>query len=148
MLYLRSASTPEIRGNWKFIEHGLEKVIEKGAGEFIPADIYAAIIARTTFLYWVEDPYYLEGSKAAGFVVLSEVNTSYDGVKSLFVEQAYIRPEAGRETLMDELVNSLADLAKQVECGRVEFSSPRMGWGRKLRKFGFSPISVNYELRI
>ena len=148
MLYLRSASIPEIRGNWKFIEFGLEKVIEKAGEEFIPADIYSAIIARNTFLYWIEDPHYLEGSKSAGFVVLSEVNTGYDGVKSLFVEQTYIRPDASRTTLMEELVSSLADLAKQVECGRVEFSSPRMGWNRKLKKLGFVPTSVNYELRI
>lgn len=140
MINVRPATLDEIRANWDFFEHGINTVIQKTSGGFIAADIYASISAKGLFLYWIID----EG-ETVGFTILSEAATSYDGKKALYLDHTYIDPKLTRSGMMEDLDVALEDLAVKCDCSRLEFNSPRMGWGRRLRRMGWEPLTVVYK---
>jgi len=140
MLTLRSTTGAELRNNWDFVEQGLKTVIRKTNSNFIPADIYASILSKGLFLYWIVDDEY-----TVGFTVISEAATSYNGTKSLYVDHVYIESKYMRNALIEDLDLAFEDLAVKCDCTSLEFNSPRMGWGRRLRRMGWTPHTVVYK---
>jgi|SaaInl3SG_22_DNA_1037383.scaffolds.fasta_scaffold88631_1 hypothetical protein len=140
MLTLRSTTGAELRNNWDFVEQGLKTIIRKTNSNFIAADIYASIIAKGLFLYWIVDDEY-----TVGFTVVSEAATSYNGTKSLYLDHTYIDPKYMRSGLIEDLDLAFEDLAVKCDCTSLEFNSPRMGWGRRLKRIGWMPYTVVYK---
>ena len=141
MVSLYSADLADVRINWDFVETGLKTIIGKNASDFIPADIYAAIANKELFLYWL-----ISGTDTIGFGVFSVGDTSYSKSKALYIDHGYVDPKykmGWRDSV--ELDAALEDLAKAIGCARLEFNSPRMGWGRRLRKLGWQPLTVTYK---
>lgn len=139
MITLRSTTGAELRNNWDFVEHGLKTVIRKTQSRFIPADIYASVLAKGLFLYWIVDESY-----TVGFTVVSEA-AEYNGNKSLYLDHTYIDPKYMRNGLLEELDLAFEDLAVKCDCKSLEFNSPRMGWGRRLKRMGWTPYTVVYK---
>jgi len=140
MLTLRSTSGAELRNNWPWVEHGIQTIIRKTGSEFIAADIYAAIMLKNLFLYWiVEDAYTI------GFTVVSEADTAYNGAKSLYLDHTYVDTKYMRDGLLEDLDLAFGDLAVKCDCTSLEFNSPRMGWGRRLKRMGWKPYTVVYK---
>jgi hypothetical protein len=140
MISLYSADLDDVRMNWDFVEDGLSKVIAKTGAGFIPADIYALISSKNLFLYWL-----LDGPDTIGFTILSEVVTNYEGKKALYLDHTYVDPKFMKRSTMEEFDAALEDLAEKVGCARLEFNSSRIGWGRRLRRMGWEPVTVVYK---
>lgn len=140
MLYVRRAEAHQLRASWDFVEAGLRAVIKKTHAEFIPADVYAAVMAQKVWLYWV-----ISGEYTVGFVVLSDYDETYTGRKTLFAEQVYFDPSYAQDNLPEELDAALEELAVKCGCTSLECNSPRMGAGRRLRRLGYQPITVTYK---
>lgn len=140
MISLYPAEIVEVRKNWEFVEKGISTIIAKTGTGFIPADIYAQILSRQLFLYWLVD-----GTDTIGFTVLSEAVTSYEGTKALYLDHTYIDPKYMRSSILEDFDAALEDLAKQLGCARLEFNSSRIGWGRRLRRIGWQPYTVVYK---
>ena len=85
------------------------------------------------------------GEYTVGFTVISEAATSYDGKKSLYLDHTYIDPKHMRPGMMEDLDLAFEDLALKCDCSSLEFNSPRMGWGRRLRRMGWIPYTVVYK---
>jgi hypothetical protein len=140
MLTLRSASRAELRNNWPWVETGLSTIVKKTGSEFIAADIYAEIIMKRLFLYWIVD-----GEYTVGFTVVSEATTTYSGSKALYLDHTYVDPRYMRDGLLEDLDFAFEDLAVKCDCTSLEFNSPRMGWGRRLKRMGWKPYTVVYK---
>jgi len=140
MISLYGANLDDVRMNWEFVEDGLNNVINKTGAGFIPADIYAAIASKQLVLYWL-----LDGTDTIGFTVLSEVVTNYEGKKALYLDHTFIDPQCMRRNTLEEFDIALEDLAKQIGCERLEFNSSRIGWGRRIRRMGWQPVTVVYK---
>ena len=140
MVSLYSADLHDVRTNWSFVEEGLNKVIEKTGSEFIPADIYTLISNKNLFLYWIVD-----GTDTIGFTIVSEVVTSYEGKKSLYLDHTYIDSKFMKRNTIEEFDVAVEELAKSIHCNRLEFNSSRIGWGRRIRRMGWTPTTVVYK---
>lgn len=140
MISLYSADLDDVRMNWDFVEDGLKKIIGKTGAGFIPADIYTLISNKNLFLYWLVD-----GTDTIGFTVLSEVVTNYEGKKALYLDHTYVDPKFMKRSTMEEFDAALEDLARKVGCARLEFNSSRIGWGRRIRRMGWEPVTVVYK---
>jgi GNAT superfamily N-acetyltransferase len=126
--------------NWDFVEDGLTKVIGKTGAGFIPADVYTLISNKNLFLYWL-----IDGTDTIGFTILSEVVTNYEGTKALYLDHTYVDPKFMKRNTMEEFDAALEDLAKKIGCARLEFNSSRIGWGRRIRRMGWEPVTVVYK---
>lgn len=140
MISLYSADIDDVRTNWSFVEEGINAIINKTGSGFIAADIYASILSRQLFLYWLAD-----GSDTIGFTVLSTAATGYDGSKALYLDHTYIDPKFMRAGVIEELDAAVEDIAREIGCARLEFNSSRIGWGKRLRRIGWQPYTVVYK---
>jgi len=139
MVDVRAASVDEVRQHWGFVEQGLKKVATKTFQEFIPADVFYEIRSEAVLFYWV-----IDRGEPAGFVVFSEKLKDSTGEKILFVEHLYLS-KTDNHLLREETHEAVEKLAINAGYNCLEASSPRMGWGRLQKQFGWQPVAVVYR---
>jgi len=123
MIYVPPA---ELHRCWGFVKKGLNRVLSKSQGNWIPEDVYTALRNGTSTLHLFE----------GGFVVLTPKN-DFDGV-TLFVWIAY-----GKGNVYEEQMPKLREIAKHMKARRIRFESSRPGWERR-----FKYVTTVYEEEI
>ena len=113
MIYV---SPVDLHKYWPEVKHGLENVLKKSNGDWIPEDVYTAIKNNTSTLHLVDE----------GFVVLTPKN-DYDGV-TLFVWVAY-----GHGVVWEKYRPEIELMARQIKAKRIRFESSRKGWGKRYK---------------
>lgn len=115
----------EIKDTWPMVRKGLERIIEKISPDWIPEDVYMALMcgSSTLHLCYTEDEY-------DGFLVLTPVKDY--GQSVLFIWCAYGKAK----NHMDEI----KEIARQIGAKKIRFASPRKGLSKRYR-----PITTIYE---
>lgn len=124
-----------IRQHWQMVRKGLEEVLAKGGGTWIPEDVYHYIKSGRAHLHMSD-----LGGYTSGFVVLEPVE-DHDGM-SLHIWAAWSKEGDATETHMPEL----QEYAANINAKRITFSSVRAGWGRYAGKHGFKEQTINYSM--
>ena len=142
MIELVPATKSSVRKNYEYFHGGMTDIIKKVEGDFLPADIYHQLMLENIHLYWIEEE---GGSDRLGFAILSQYESGYEKSPTLMIDQLWIRPGAN---VFLETVAAGRELAQKIGVERMEFNSARMGWGRRARELGFTPVCVTYRCKV
>jgi len=142
MVKLTPVTKDSLRRNYSYFEGGMQDIINKVKAKFIPADIYHQVLSGELNLFWVEDA---SDGERFGFTVLSQYASGYEKCPTLVVDHLWLRP--GVDVFL-EFGAAVHDIAQETEMERLEFNSSRLGWGRRLKEFGFEPITVMYQRQV
>jgi len=140
MVELIPATKASIRKNYEYFHGGMLEIIRKVRAEFLPADIYHQLMSGEIHLYWVED-----GSDRLGFTILSQYDSGYERVPTLMIDHLWLRQGVN---VFAEAVAAGYDLAAEIGVERIEFNSARLGWGKRVKELGFSPVCVTYRCQV
>jgi len=140
MVELVPATKASIRKNYEYFHGGMMEIIRKVGAEFLPADIYHQLMAGEIHLYWVED-----GADRYGFAILSQYDSGYERAPTLMIDHLWLRQGMN---VFAEAVAAGYDLAAKIGVERIEFNSARLGWGRRVKELGFSPVCVTYRCQV
>lgn len=86
-----------------------------------------------------------ENGDYLGFFVLSEKET-YEGLE-LFIWAAQAARTL-KDSEIDEIMGCIKKIAAHMGVPRISFSTPRAGWGRRAKKFGFQQQTVTYGIEL
>lgn len=120
----------KVRDVWKLVKPGLEHILRKSPENWIPEDIYAALVANRANL-WLA----IENDRMVGFVV------AYVQGEDFHVWCAYGFLSGNLKRWFSEL----EDIARQ-QCTRITFDSWRPAWNRVAKELGFVPRKWAKEL--
>jgi len=118
----RLVEPQELRDNWQFVKHGLERILLKSPEYWIPEDIYASLANnKSTLWLWIEN------DKPVGFVVGYVVGENF-----------HIWCAHGILHSVKQAFAELEDIVRG-KCKRITFESWRSGWTKTAKQLGFSP---------
>ena len=140
MVELVPATKNSLRENYEYFHGGMTAIIHKVDGDFLPADIYHQLMLGNIHLYWVE-----EGEDRLGFAILSEYESGYEKSPTLMIDHLWLRQ--GADTF-PQAVAAGYELAQKLGVERIEFNSARLGWGRRVKELGFTPVCVTYRRQV
>jgi hypothetical protein len=120
----------KVREVWQMVKPGLEHILRKSPENWIPEDVYAALVANRANL-WLA----IENDRMVGFVV------GYVQDEDFHVWCAYGHLSGNLKRWFSEL----EDIAK-TQCTRIVFDSWRSGWNRVAKELGFMPRRWAKEL--
>lgn len=120
---------------WDLIKPGILKIQEQSKEGWRPEDIYTALKTNSSALHIG----YL-GEMYLGFMVTTLIPGYRD--KSLNVWLCYNDSE---EDIISMFSEDLVKLAQNAGAKRISFYSPRNGWERRLKEYGFSPVRTVFE---
>ena len=126
----RLVEPQEIRQTWNMVKPGLERILEKSPENWIPEDVYAALVNNRANLWLAVDNNYV-----IGFVV------GYVNGDSFHVWCAY----GDLKGNLKQWFSWLEDIAR-TQCTRITFDSWRPAWNRVGKELGFKPRSWVKEL--
>jgi len=142
MIRLKPVTKASLRRNYSYFEGGMQDIINKARGKFIPADVYHQVMTGELNLFWVEDG---EDGERFGFTILSQYESGYEKCSTLVVDHLWLRP--GIDIFL-EFGAAVLEIAQETGMERLEFNSARLGWGRRLKEYGFEPITVTYHRQV
>lgn len=128
MIELRLIERPEIPDYWPMLEPYFSRIPEKIETDITPESILQRARERRLLLYSIEDKGRPIAAAATGFI-------EAEGI-------AFIEAVAG-DRLSHWLPNILCqfeDCARRANASRIRVHG-RKGWLRKLRRFGYQPVS-------
>jgi hypothetical protein len=123
---------------WDTIKAGLEEVARYG-DHWRPEDVYMALRQGHAALHLVN-----VAGRYGGFMV-TVPSRSWDG-PVLHVWAVYAVP--GLPRLRRECFGKLRELATEMKARRITFTSPRKGWEKLGRVFGFEPALTIFECEV
>lgn len=138
MIELKHIPQTEIYKWWDVIKPGLEKVHKYGRDGWIIEDVYLALKTGGSQLHvGIRDSYY------RGFIV----TTGLPGFRgpALHIWATYVE---SNDDEIDMFWDSLMEMSRKAGFKRMTFHSPRKGWGRRLKKYGFVPEQVIYSTEV
>lgn len=124
LLDKRYIQPAELRGWWRLIRPGLERIKEKSTEAWIPEDVYADCFEQRSMLW-----FFLKENRPVGFVILQPVGPI------LHIWCAY----AIEEDCLFDAWEHIQEIAKQGGATSLSFDSNRRGWDRMAKKLGFKP---------
>mgnify|MGYP003135430441 FL=1 len=122
----------DIKSVWGFVKPNLYTILEKSPENWIPEDIYAAIVTGQAILC-------ISTSKTEpnGFVVGRIID-----IDTLHIWVGY----ANTMLREQEQWKLIEQIAKEQNCKRISFETWRKGWSKKAEKLGFYPRTYIKEL--
>lgn len=120
---------------WLQIEPMVEKTLTI-VGDGTLDEVHTALFTPTATLHWIQDR-----TGPHGFFILTP---QPGGV--LFVWLAALFH--GHDDTRLETFDSLADLARRHGYMDLQFRSPRPGWLKAARQYGYKPVDVTYSRRL
>ena len=124
----------DIREAWPIVWEGLQEVASLTDAEWIPEDIYDAVVAGKAFLF-------MDSSDKESFLVLSQYRHPYLNRDVLIVDVAYNKTGDAIARYQPEI----EELAKASKSSYIEFSSPRAGFKRVAAKHGYETVCTIYR---
>lgn len=128
----------DVSAIWDGLRQGLEAV-RHYADHWRPEDVYMALRQGQAYLHIA----YVDG-RYAGFTV-SLPSRAHDG-PVLHVWAVYAVP--GLPRLRAECMAHLRRLADEMKARRITFTSPRKGWERVGKRYGFEPTLTIFECEV
>lgn len=125
---------------WRQVREGIEKVISKTNGKWLPEDIYFSIKTNESTLHIAYD-----GEEYKGFLVLTPT-AACDG-PVLHIWAAYNNGGDGLELLRDGM-GFIKHCAAQINAVRITFESPRRGWEKMGASLGFEMQTVKFAMEV
>ena len=120
---------------WGRIEAMVAKTLAiVGEGEL--AEVRDALFTPTATLHWMHDHH-----GEHGFFILTP---QPDGVLFIWLAALF----HGHDDTRLETFDSLADLARRHGYRELQFRSPRHGWLKAARQYGYKPVDVTYSRRL
>ena len=123
---------------WDMVRDGIEEVARHG-DHWRPEDVYMALRQGQANLHIA----YVDGRYSGLIVAMS--SRAYDG-PILHVWAVYAVP--GMPRLRRECYAKLQEFARNMQARRIIFTSPRRGWERVGRLFGFKPALTIFECEV
>ena len=123
----------DVRSAWPQVREGLQKIASKMKVDWIPEDIYLAIVTGSATLWFSHNAY----GDYKGFVV-----TQKQGER-LFVWAANSTTLAAMDGN-----NELAIMAKAQGYKALRFVSGRKGWWRRAKLYGYKFVEATYEMEL
>ena len=120
---------------WRQIEPMVEKTLAI-VGEGTLDEVRFALFEPTATLHWIQDA----GGEQGFFILTPEPG----GV--LFVWLAALFH--GHDDTRLDTFDSLAALARRHGYRELQFRSPRPGWLKAAKQYGYTPIDVTYSRRL
>ena len=132
---LKPMPQQDLHACWALVKEGLKEVKEHSTQDWIAEDIYSAIRANSSWLYLglVQHAY-------VGFCVLTP--TVGYACKMLHVWCVYNATDLDVIALF---ADELEKIARSIGARKITFLSPRPGWERRLKGYGFRPGDTLYE---
>ena len=140
MVELVPATKNSIREDYELFQVGMASLIKKARAKFVPADIYHQLMQGRVHLYWVEN-----GGDRLGFAVVSQHDAGYEEIPTLMVDHVWLRQGA---TVFTEAVAAIRELANEIGVERIEFNSSRLGWAKRAKEIGCTPVFVTYQCQV
>lgn len=125
----------DLPGAWDQIQDLVEQTLVR-LGDGTAEEIHDALMTPTATLHWMYDFW-----GAHGFFIMTP---QPDGV--LFVWLAALFHGSDETRL--ETFESLADLARRHGYQELRFRSPRQGWLKAAKQYGYKPVDVTYSRRL
>jgi hypothetical protein len=120
---------------WDMILPGIQNIGMRSREGWRPEDVYAALRTGGSVLHIG----YL-GEVYVGFVVTTLIPGYRD--KSLNIWLCF---NASSEDALDIFGDDLIQVAKEAGAARLTFYSPRAGWEKRLKDYGFRPVRTVFE---
>lgn len=120
---------------WDQILPGILNMKARSTEGWRPEDVYAALRTGTSALHMA----YLE-SDYLGFMVTTLIPGYRD--KSLNIWLCF---NASEKDILEMFHEDTVKLAKNAGASRLTFYSPRIGWERRLKDFGFKAVRTVFE---
>jgi hypothetical protein len=127
----------DIRQVWDSVLPGLSYIKENYDPEWRPEDLYAGCVAKRMHLF-------KPNAQSSDFVLLSTNVSVYTGAASLLVLVAYSKEGDAVETYQSEIDR----IARESGCSLIDFYSPRLGWERHGKRFGYEPKATMFRRMI
>lgn len=140
MLELRPLSLDEVREHWDWLDEKLWIVVRKASLDFIPADVFREVSNGDSFLYLV-----VQDETTVGFMVFSEYIDRYRRCKCLHVDLSWIDSHIVDDR---EVRDRIDELAVSVGASKIELSSSRGGWDRRLPQLGYTRGIRTYQREV
>lgn len=135
-MVVSEAVRPErLAESWLQIEPMVDKTLAI-VGDGTLDEVHTALFTPTATLHWIQDY-----TGPHGFFILTP---QPGGV--LFVWLAALFH--GHDNTRLETFDSLADLARRHGYRELQFRSPRQGWLKAARQYGYKPVDVTYSRRL
>lgn len=120
---------------WDKMRTGLEKLQRVGSDDWRPEDMYYSIKSGNSIAF-------INVQGWDGFMICSKFET-FRG-PTLWVWAVY----AERGTDVAGYWEKLKEFAREEGVERITFSSPRLGWSRAARNYGFKATQITYEMKV
>lgn len=135
-------SLPDLRAAYPFIEEGVEAIRGKAPdlAEIAP-DVYAAVMSKAVTLAMISD-----GDKLCGWTCFYQ-DRGFDGGTTIVSWMTYLRPGSSPRCL-EELIDWTEGLAVETNSDKIQFTTSRPAWGRRLAHRGYRVTSVNVEKEV
>lgn len=129
----------DVKTAYQLIEYDLKRIKRKSYSDWIPADVYVALLNKqaTLFMFYDSDNY-------VGFIVTSIIHDT-NSKETLFVWASYQKPEYNYTEVGFKFLDKLA-YNKNIEA--IEFHTSRPGWERVATKYGFELTSYIYKKEV
>lgn len=129
----------DIKASYQLIENDLKQIRKKSFSDWIPADVYVALLNNQATLHMFYD-----GDSYVGFLVTS-VTLDSNKEPTLFIWATYQKPEYNYRDVGFKYLDKLA-YNNQIET--IEFQTSRPGWERVATKYGFELSSYVYRKEV
>lgn len=115
----------DVYDHWPRVEAGLQRICKRHTPDWIPPDIYRALLNDTAWLVLVGGD---------GFLVVEK----YPGANGRGVLFVVACEGTDMQKNYDDAMVELVELAKKLGCKRIRHISPRKGWAAKFwRSVGY-----------
>ena len=131
----------DIKSVWGFVKPNLYTILEKSPENWIPEDIYAAIVTGQAILCISTSKTEPNGF-VVGRIIDRQVNTIEKDIDTLHIWVGY----ANTMLREQEQWKLIEQIAKEQNCKRISFETWRKGWSKKAEKLGFYPRTYIKEL--
>lgn len=131
---MKAVAIHELPEVWPQVRPLLERLAKRfGTDGWIPEDVYAIVAAGNASLY-------VNDGKWIGFAVL-QVLPNYTG-RRLHAWVVHCEEDP------NQFMGRVREIARNCNCQKITFSSPRNGWMKRCERLGFKPTMVMYEQEV